>query len=133
VIYLLDTCILSLFARGHQLVLTRVKQTPPENVGLSAVTVMEIEYGLALNPARAARLRPVLSAFISAVTIIDYGSVAAQTTARLRAVLRARGTPIGPYDAMIAGTALARRLVMVTANTDAFRRVEGLELEDWSV
>ena len=100
---------------------------------------MEIEYGLALNPARAARLRPVPSAFISAVTIIDYGSgsgsgsAAAQTTARLRAVLRARGTPIGPYDAMIAGTALARGLVMVTANTDEFRRVEGLELEDWSV
>ena len=98
---------------------------------------MEIEYGLALNPARAARLRPVLSAFISAVTIIYYGSgsgsAAAQTTARLRAVLRARGTPIGPYAAMIEGTALARGLVMVTANTDEFRRVEGLELEDWSV
>ena len=52
-IYLLVTCILSLFARGSQPVLTRVKRTPPEAIGLSAVTIMEVAYGLALNPARA--------------------------------------------------------------------------------
>lgn len=131
-IYLLDTCILSLFARGSQPVLTRVKRTPPETIGLSTVTVMEIAYGLALNPARAVRLRPVLDAFIGAVKIIDYDSDAAHETASLRAVLRAKGTPIGPFDTMIAGTALARGLVMVTANTGEFRRVDGLTLEDWS-
>ncbi len=114
--YLLDTCILSLFARGDQSVLTRIKRTPPESIGLSTVTVMEIEYGLALNPARSEKLRPVLYAFIGAVKVIDYNSDAALATARIRADLRSRGTPIGPYDLMIAGTVLALGLLMVTAN-----------------
>jgi tRNA(fMet)-specific endonuclease VapC len=131
-IYLLDTCILSLFARGSQPVLTHVKRTPPEAIGLSAVTIMEVAYGLALNPARAVRLRPVLDAFIGAVKVIDYDSDAAHETASLRAALRAKGKPIGPFDTMIAGTALARGLVMVTANTGEFRRMDGLTLEDWS-
>ena len=131
-IYLLDTCILSLFARGNRQVLNRVKQTPPEAIGLSTVTVMEIEYGLALNPARAEKLRPVLDAFVGAVKVIDYDLDAALATARLRAVLRAKGTPIGPFDTMIAGTAVARGLIMVTANTDEFQRVDGLVVEDWS-
>ena len=49
----------------------------------------------------------------------------------VRAALRARGTPIGPYDVLIAGQALARGLILVTHNVAEFSRVEGLRVENW--
>ncbi|MFP3560126.1 type II toxin-antitoxin system VapC family toxin, partial [Paraburkholderia sp. SIMBA_049] len=48
-----------------------------------------------------------------------------------RAQLAAVGTPIRPYDALIAGQARARRLVLVTHNTREFERVSELQVEDW--
>lgn len=49
----------------------------------------------------------------------------------VRAHLAARGTPIGPYDVLIAGQALARGIVLVTHNTAEFKRVPKLQVEDW--
>jgi tRNA(fMet)-specific endonuclease VapC len=49
----------------------------------------------------------------------------------LRALLAKQGTPIGPYDTLIAGQALARGLVLVTHNVGEFGRVPGLRVEDW--
>jgi tRNA(fMet)-specific endonuclease VapC len=51
--------------------------------------------------------------------------------ATIRADLETRGKPIGPYDVLIAGTALANKSVLVTHNTSEFERIEGLQLEDW--
>ena len=51
--------------------------------------------------------------------------------AEIRAALRAQGTPIGPYDVLIAGQALARDLTLITRNTREFSRVDGLRVEDW--
>lgn len=131
-IYLLDTCILSLFARGDAGVQAKLKSMPPEQICVSVVTQMEVEYGLQLNPERAKRLGPVLDALMDSMQMLDYDSSAAMATARVCASLRTRGMPIGPFDALLAGTALARGLIMVTANIREFQRVPGLVVEDWS-
>ena len=55
----------------------------------------------------------------------------AQAAGKVRAMLAASGTPIGPYDVLIAGQALARGLVLVTHNVGEFSRVAGLQVEDW--
>lgn len=52
--------------------------------------------------------------------------------ARVRATLKRLGTPVGPYDALIAGQALARGWTLVTSNVREFERVEGLNVEDWA-
>jgi predicted nucleic acid-binding protein len=39
--------------------------------------------------------------------------------------------PIGPFDGLIAGTALAEKATLVTHNTREFGRVGGLSLVDW--
>jgi tRNA(fMet)-specific endonuclease VapC len=49
----------------------------------------------------------------------------------VRATLEQAGTPIGPLDMMIAGTALASQATLVTHNTKEFARIDGLRLEDW--
>jgi tRNA(fMet)-specific endonuclease VapC len=129
--YLLDTCTVSDFAQGRPRVLDRVKSVSPDDIAISAVTEMEITYGLRLNPKIMPRLAPVMDALFRAVHLLPYDSAAAQTTAVLRAALKVRGRPIGAYDALIAGTAVAHGLVLVTSNVREFSRVEGLSVEDW--
>ena len=129
--YLLDTCTVSDFAQGWPRVLDRVKSVFPDDIAISALTEMEIAYGLRLNPKLTPRLAPVMDALFRAVHLLPYDSAAAQTAAALRAALKVRGRPIGAYDALIAGTAVAHGLVLVTSNVREFSRVEGLSVEDW--
>jgi tRNA(fMet)-specific endonuclease VapC len=129
--YLLDTCVLSDFARGDTNTLERIKETSPDFIAVSSITVMEIEYGLALNAARARKLAPVMHALFEAVTIISYEARDAMATAALRAALRQKGRPIGAYDVLLAGCALARGLVLVTSNEKEFKRISGLTIENW--
>ena len=64
---------------------------------------------------------------------IPFGSAEAQRAAYLRSRLSRLGKPIGPYDLLIAATALENQLTLVTQNLREFRRVEGLVVEDWTV
>jgi tRNA(fMet)-specific endonuclease VapC len=128
---LLDTNVISDFVRGERRVLAKVKSSRPDVLAVSTVTVMEIEYGLALQAARARRLRPVIEALIGNMAVLPFTSADAAASASARAALRRSGRPIGPYDVLLAGCALARGLVVVTANTDEFVRVDGLVVEDW--
>ncbi len=129
--YLLDTTVVSDFARGMRSVLDRLKATPRSQVAISAVTAMEVEYGLQLNAARARRLEPVIHDLLQGAAILPYERADAIATAAIRAALSRRGAPIGPYDIMIAGTAVRHGLIMVTSNRGEFSRIDGLLLEDW--
>jgi tRNA(fMet)-specific endonuclease VapC len=64
--------------------------------------------------------------------VLDFDQRDAYVAGDIRAALAAKGTPIGPYDALIAGQARARDLVVVTNNTGEFARVDGLRVEDWT-
>jgi tRNA(fMet)-specific endonuclease VapC len=57
--------------------------------------------------------------------------VAARVYGRVRSTLEADGAPIGPYDMMIGAHALSQRLILVTDNEKEFRRISGLEIENW--
>ncbi len=129
--YLLDTCTVSQFVRGNPGVSRRVKSTSPDDIAVSAVTCMEVEYGLQINPERASKIRPVIESFFNTVEMLSYTRQDADSTARIRAILKAKGTPIGPYDIMLAGCAWHRGLTMITDNLDEFQRVEGLTVENW--
>ncbi len=129
--YLLDTCTVSDFVRGDAGVLATMKSTPPDEIAVSVVTRMEIDYGLLLNPQRARKLAPVLNAFLSSITTLPFEEADAKAAASLRAALRQTGRPIGPYDCQIAGCGLARGLVVVTSNVSEFLRVGGLRIENW--
>ena len=67
-----------------------------------------------------------------AFEIVPFDAGDARVAGAIRAELEAVGHPIGPYDLLIAGQARARALVLVTANSREFQRVDGLECEDWS-
>jgi tRNA(fMet)-specific endonuclease VapC len=129
--YLLDTCTVSDFVRGHTNVLSKIKTLSPEFLAVSSITVMELEYGLKLNAQRAKKLETVINKFLENIHILAFEPEDARTAATIRAMLRTQGTPIGPYDVLLAGCALRRGLIFVTSNTKEFQRISGLKLENW--
>ena len=100
-------------------------------VRISTITTKEIEYGRQRHPERVFRYSAKIEELLKLVEPLDFEAEDAYTTGRLRAVLTKAGTPIGPYDVMIAGTALTRGLIVVTANTREFSRVPNLKIENW--
>lgn len=126
----LDTNTVIHFFKGQGQVATRLLATPPERVALPSVVVYEIEIGI-LKSGEATKRRRQFGELLGAVTIFPLTQTEAQTAARIRAGLERQGTPIGPLDLLIAGTALAQGATLVTRNTDEFSRVPGLELENW--
>ena len=72
-----------------------------------------------------------MAALFSTIATLPNDEADAQATAAIRAALKTRGQPIGAYDVLIAGTGLARGLVVVTSNVGEFKRVSGLRVEDW--
>jgi len=129
--YLLDTCVISDFIKGEAGTTAKLKQTPPVDIAISAITVMELRYGLALNPQRVQKIEPAIASILSSVTVLPFGAAEAEQTAQIRAVLKSQGQPIGAYDVLIAATALQHNLIMVTANQREFDRISGLQTENW--
>ncbi|CAB1073208.1 VapC toxin protein [Olavius algarvensis Delta 1 endosymbiont] len=72
-----------------------------------------------------------LQEITSLVNIISFGRTEVKYAASIRVNLEQQGTPIGPYDILIAASALANNLTLVTDNTSEFKRVSGLKIEDW--
>ena len=129
--YLLDTCTVSDFVKGQPNILARVKATPPDLIAVSALTRMEVDYGLALNTRRATKLAPILDAFFSTIATLPFDEADAHAAAAIRAALKFLGQPIGAYDVLIAGTGLVWGLVVVMLNLGEFMRVSGLQVENW--
>jgi len=129
--YLLDTCVISDFIKGEPNTQARLTQTLPTDIAVSVITVMELRYGLLINPQRAQKVEPAISSFLTSVTILPFGNVEAEQAVQIRATLKTQGRPIGAYDVLIASTALQHNLLMVTANQREFDRVPSLQTENW--
>ena len=102
------------------------------SVAISSIVLFELRFG-SENSDRPreneARLRTLLDLSIA---VLDFESGDAEEAGLIRADLRRKGTPIGPYDILIAAQARRHGATLVTANTREFSRVQGLRLEDWT-
>lgn len=129
--YLLDTNAASQAIRGsHPAIDERLQALPAGQWCISAVTCSELRYGIARRP-QAVRLHAIVEEFLRIALILPWDAMAANRHGVLRADLKARGTPIGDFDEMIAAHALAVGAVVVTDNTRHFMRVPGLVIENW--
>ena len=127
--YLLDAnAVIALLNDTHSSTARRARRHKPQDVGISAVVVHELYYG-AFKSQRAARNVALVDALQFEIVAFDHED--ARQAGDIRAFLATRGTPIGPYDVLIAGHARARDVILVTRNTTEFGRVPGLRLEDW--
>ncbi len=93
--YLLDTCIVSHFIRGTPQVVKTLLAHTPEEIALSVISRMEIEYGLGLNPSYEKKLREPLEAFFATVYLLPLEIADALAAAKIRSFLKKKGQPIG--------------------------------------
>ena len=128
--YLPDTNVFIALAAGRETILNRLRYISPQEIVLSAIVHYELFYG-AVNSAR--REENIRNIGRLQFEFLCFDHQDAFRAAEIRASLRARGTPIGPYDILLAGQALARDLTLVTRNTREFARIEGLRVENWEV
>ena len=128
--YILDTNTLIYYFKGLGEVASHLLSKPPKAIGIPAIVLFEIEVGIAKSVAPENR-RAQLKSLGSAVNILPFGNGEAKCAAMIRADLEKSGESIGPYDVLIAGTALANNGILVTRNIREFQRVEGLKLENW--
>ena len=129
--FLLDTCTISDYIKGDRSTIHRLRQEKPFDIYISTLTVFEIDFGLQLKPSLIKKIRPQLEIIYRKVEIIDFSINEAYSAAKIRKDLKLAGTPIGFYDLLIAATAQANNLRLVTSNCDEFSRIEGLEVENW--
>ena len=136
--YLLDTNVLSDFARGERAVMARLRQEAPPQLAVSVITEMEVEYGLARNPDLAPRVREAMRTLLNTISVLPFEREDARVAAQLRASLNSQGTPMEAYDLLLtaycllhAAGALRRGLKIVTHNAREFVGIGGLGLEDW--
>lgn len=129
--YLLDTniCIYVIKNRYVELV-GKLREVGIENVGISTITVAELEYGVA-NSNRPAESMTKLYEFLVPFTIMDFDMNSTRYYGKISKELKGLGQPVGPMDTLIASIALAHDLTLVTNNAKEFARVAGLRLENW--
>ena len=102
-------------------------------VGIPTVVLYELWYGIK----KSARTQPnsyALDNFLALdVTPWPFEPEDAEEAGDIRAALERLGTPIGPYDVLIAAQARRRGAILVTANKNEFARVPGLQTQDWTI
>lgn len=126
--YLLDTNAVIALLKRQPILTARVMRNGRREHGLSTIVAHELLYG-AYRSDRPEETLAVLDGL--RMPVLDFTVEDARKAGEIRAALSGAGTPIGPYDVLIAGQALARDLVLVSRNQREFSRVPGLKLEDW--
>jgi tRNA(fMet)-specific endonuclease VapC len=130
VIYLLDTHIVSAWARRNNATLmSKMLAVAPADLAISVLVEHELRYGFARNPA--VKRWPLIEQLLALIPSLPLTRTIANRAAELRRDLAAAGTPIGPYDLLIAATALEHNATLVTNNVREFARVPALVVEDW--
>ncbi|MEO6322373.1 MAG: type II toxin-antitoxin system VapC family toxin [Polaromonas sp.] len=128
--YLLDTNILIYAYRHLGGCRERLDAQSASDLSICAINIAEIEYGIAKS-SRPEGLRLFLSNIQARYALQPLSVEAACQAGQLRAVLERQGQPIGAYDLLIAGVALANNLTVVTRNVREFARVPNLKVESW--
>ena len=128
--YLLDTNTLIYFFKGTGDVANILLSKAPKDILIPSIALYELEVGIAKST-KPQKRRKQLESLISRIKISSFGAKEAKVAATIRADLEGKGLSIGPYDTLIAGIALSNNATLVTHNTKEFKRVEGLNIEDW--
>ena len=128
--YLLDTNTLIYYFKGMGNVSHNLLSHPPPNISIPSIVIFELEVGIAKSTSPDKRTKQ-LHELLSLVNIIPFAEKEAKISAEIRAKLEKQGTPIGPYDLLIAGTAMAHQAILVSRNTSEFERIKKLQIENW--
>jgi tRNA(fMet)-specific endonuclease VapC len=126
--FLLDSnAVIALVAKNAKL-LRRVSYHSTMDFGLPAIVAHELYFG-SFRSRRVAENLAQVDALEFELVALDRED--ARQAAAIRAELAMSGSPIGPYDVLIAGQAKSRDLTLISRNVGEFSRVAGLRVENW--
>ena len=126
--YLIDTNICIYFISGKFNLINKFEKTDLDNCFISEITLAELKFGVE-NSEKKDKNQKTLDNFLTGVKIVPIFhslDLYASEKARLRKI----GTPLDDFDILIGVTAVTHNLIMVTNNTDHFKRIKGIILED---
>jgi tRNA(fMet)-specific endonuclease VapC len=102
-------------------------------LAISPIVLFELRYGAAKS-ARPDRNAQRIADFLAGpIAVLPFEPADAEEAGNIRAALERAGTPIGPYDVLVAAQARRRDALLVTANEREYARVPGLKIEDWAM
>ncbi|PYR02715.1 MAG: VapC toxin family PIN domain ribonuclease [Acidobacteria bacterium] len=128
----LDTTIcIDVIRKRHRSVLDRFADHAVGDIGVSTITLAELEYGVSAS-SRPTKNREALDQFMSPLDVAPFDRDATAVSGRLRAALEKRGQTIGSMDLLIAAHAVRLDVLLITHNVREFKRVPGLRIEDWT-
>ena len=130
--FLLDSDVLAGAVKGRLPVVLKLSQLKPTEVAISVLSRMEAETALRLQPRAQARYGKLLKEFLATVPVLDFGAAEAQQAVALNAYLQPAGEKLAALDLMLAATAVAHQLTLVTERVTAFASVPNLDVERWA-
>ena len=126
--YLLDTNAVIALMKGNERLIAGLRRHRPQDFAIPAIVAHELFYGAY----KSLRIEEILARIDGLqFAVLEFDRNDAQKAGEIRAALQASGTPIGPYDVLIAGQAVARGLILITRNLREFERAAGLQAENW--
>ena len=111
-------------------VIQRFRQTQISQIGISSITLSELEYGV-IKSSKPGQNQLALAQFLAPIEILSYGNKAAKPYGSILAFLEKQGSPIGSLDMLIAAHALSVDCILVTNNEKEFSRVPNLNIVNW--
>ena len=130
-IYMLDTDTCAFILRkSSPVLLERIQLVPLQQQSMSVITLAELLYGVQVSSKKKMN-REGVDALVRHVNVLDWTNEAAEHYAEIRADLKKKGQIIGSNDLLIAAHARSLGAIIVTNNVKDFRRVKGLQLENW--
>lgn len=128
--YLIDTNICIYYIKGKFDLNKKFEKVNPDNCFISEITLAELKFGVE-NSEKKEKNQKVLENFLTGVKIVPiFHSL--DLYAKQKAQLRKVGTPVDDFDLLIGVTSVIHNLIMVTNNTNHFKRIKGIVLEDWT-
>lgn len=109
---------------------TKFDNVPSENLFISEITLAELKFGVE-NSEHREKNKKALDNFLTGVQVLPiFHSL--DLYGKEKARLRKAGTPIDDFDLLIGVTSVNHKLTMVTNNSNHFKRITGIKLEDWT-
>ncbi len=123
-----NTCIY--YIKGKYQLKKKFEKVDPDNCFISEITLAELKFGVE-NSENKQQNAQALVDFLSGIKVVPiFHSL--DLYAKEKARLRKAGTPLDEFDLLIGVTSVTHNLIMVTNNTEHFKRIKGIVLEDWT-
>jgi tRNA(fMet)-specific endonuclease VapC len=102
-------------------------------LAISSIVLFELRYGAAKSARPERNAQRIADFLLGPIEVLPFEPADAEEAGEIRAALERAGTPVGPYDVLVAAHARRRDALLVTANEREFARVPRLKFEDWAM